>query len=52
MKSMKKYVSLLLALVLCLMLTACGGDAGDSDDGKTTSPIPPIPLRIWSRIRR
>ena len=31
MKTLKKYLSLLLALVLCLMLTACGGDAGDGD---------------------
>ena len=41
MKSMKKYVSLLLALVLCLMLTACGGDAGDSDDGNNDEPDTP-----------
>lgn len=44
MKSMKKYVSLLLALVLCLMLTACGGDAGDSDDGKNDEPDTPDTL--------
>ena len=44
MKSMKKYVSLLLALVLCLMLTACGGDAGDSDDGNNDEPDTPDTL--------
>ena len=44
MKSMKKHVSLLLALVLCLMLTACGGDAGDGDDGNNDEPDTPDTL--------
>ena len=32
MKSMKKYLTLLLALVLCLSMTACGSDGGGSSD--------------------
>lgn len=32
MKNWKKYASLLLALVMCLSLAACGGGNGDNDD--------------------
>ena len=32
MKRMKKYLTLLLALVLCLSMTACGGDGADEDN--------------------
>ncbi len=39
MKILKKYLSLLLALVLCLMLTACGGD--DGGDGNNDVPDTP-----------
>lgn len=31
MKNWKKYMSLLLALIMCLSLMACGGDSGSSD---------------------
>jgi len=35
MKSWKKYISIALALLLCLSLTACGGDGGsDSSDDR------------------
>ena len=34
MKNRKSYYSLLLALVLCLCLTACGGSGDDYDDGE------------------
>ena len=33
MKNRKSYYSLLLALVLCLCLTACGGSGDTIDDG-------------------
>ena len=33
MKNRKSYYSLLLALVLCLCLTACGGSDDTIDDG-------------------
>ena len=33
MKNRKSYYSLLLALVLCLCLTACGGRVDSIDDG-------------------
>lgn len=32
MKRMKKYLTLLLALVLCLSMTACGSDGADEDN--------------------
>ncbi|MBC8545982.1 hypothetical protein H8711_03410 [Clostridiaceae bacterium NSJ-31] len=32
MKSWKTYLSLVLALVMCMALTACGGDSGNGDD--------------------
>lgn len=43
---MKKIISLMLALVLCLGLTACGGNGGDGDSQpentqtETNSPVP------------
>ena len=48
MKSMKKYVSLLLALVLCLMLTACGG--GD-DGGDGNNDVPDTPDTIEDLVK-
>lgn len=40
MKNWKKYVSLVMALVLCLMLTACGG-GDDGGDGNNDVPDTP-----------
>ena len=37
---MKKYISLLLALVLCLSLCACGGDNGGTTDTPKTTEAP------------
>ncbi len=39
MKNWKKYVSLVMVLVLCLMMTACGGD--DGGDGNNDVPDTP-----------
>lgn len=36
---MKKLLSLLLALMLCLSLAACGGDDAPSDGGDDASPV-------------
>ena len=38
---MKKYLSLLLTLCLCLSLTACGGSAGKSDADTASVPADP-----------
>ena len=35
MKKIKKVVILLLALVMCAFLTACGGESSDSDSGRS-----------------
>lgn len=41
MRSFKKYLALMLALVMCLFLAACGGDNGDSgDDDDVTDGAP------------
>lgn len=36
---MKKLLSLLLALVMCLSLAACGGDDASTDDGNDAPPV-------------
>jgi len=36
---MKKILSLLMALVMLLSLSACSGDNGSTDNGQTTNPI-------------
>ena len=45
MKKRKKHLSLILALLLCLSLTACGGepnDAADDDWRENGSAITPM----------
>lgn len=48
MKNWKKYVSLVMALVLCLMLTACGG--GD-DGGDGNNDVPDTPDTIEDLVK-
>ena len=48
MKNRKKYVSLVMALVLCLMLTACGG--GD-DGGDGNNDVPDTPDTIEDLVK-
>lgn len=48
MKKWKKYVSLVMALVLCLMLTACGG--GD-DGGDGNNDVPDTPDTIEDLVK-
>ena len=54
---MKKALSLILALVLCLSLCACGGNADDKQHQTTTAPIEtilpeettePAPVSYWN----
>ena len=48
MRNWKKYVSLVMALVLCLMLTACGG--GD-DGGDGNNDVPDTPDTIEDLVK-